>query len=46
LFIHFWYAFLIFTAQLTDLGEEKPRIGMPASTRQSVEMVTRKFREE
>jgi uncharacterized protein len=28
------------TAQLTDMGEEKPRIGMP------VEMVTRKIRED
>jgi uncharacterized OB-fold protein len=30
----------VVTAQLTDLGEEKPRIGMP------VEMVTRKIRED
>jgi uncharacterized protein len=28
------------TAQLTDMGEEKPHIGMP------VEMVTRKIRED
>jgi uncharacterized protein len=30
----------VVTAQLTDMGEEKPRIGMP------VEMVTRKIRED
>lgn len=30
----------VVTAQLTDLGEEQPRIGMP------VEMVTRKIRED